>query len=106
MGRVVPFASGYRVAASEEATSLLAKLSGSLDYMWKGGWAELTPTGAIAVIHHGHCLGLWVHRADGFTFYRTSGEQGALLMAPSIDEAYRQSLIIVGGLCGSTERDG
>jgi hypothetical protein len=96
MGQVLPFSRGkYRVAVSDQTTALLAALSGSLEYMWRGGWAELSPTGGVAVIRHGHFLGVWVHQEEGFSYHAASGE-GPPTVATDIAEAYQKTLEIVG----------
>lgn len=95
MGQVLPFTRDkVRVAASSETASLLATLSGSSDVWW-GGWAELSPTGGVAVIRHGHFLGLWVQQGEGFAFFPASGE-GPPTFASDLDDAYRKTLAIVG----------
>jgi len=96
MGQVLAFTRGKnRVPASGQATSLLAALSGSLDYMWRGGWAELSPTGGVAVIRHGHFLGVWVPQNEGFAYHTASGE-GPPTFASDIAETYQKTLEIVG----------
>jgi hypothetical protein len=93
MGQVIAFSrSTARVAASDAAASLLARLCSSPEFTDQGGWAELSALGGIVLLRYGVFLGLWVHQHDGFSYFPADDDE-PLIQRVTMDEAYRLSVV-------------
>lgn len=95
MGQVVPFRRKQDLGLARDDTGLCTKLTGSLDFMWRGGWAEVGEYGEIALYRRRFCLGYWLGSPEGFSFYPIeTGERS--LKVHTLDDAYQASLSLVG----------
>lgn len=77
--------------------SLLTRLCGSLQVMWRNGWAERGEPDGVVVLKNRNCIGVWLYSKGGFAFVPI--ETGvAQMKAVSVDEAYESTLAILGEL--------
>ena len=97
MGAVLQFKRRNTPALDCEELELLDRLRGSLQSMWRGGWAEPGEYGGVTLLRNRHCLGIWCFERDGFV-YRPIESGVAMVKAPSVEEAYTHTLLLLGEL--------
>jgi hypothetical protein len=94
MGRVLAFRQ-FDDRSTRDVAGLCATLTGSVDFMWRGGWAEVGEHGEIAVYRRQHCLGFWLPNLEGFSFYPIEGGERRQRVT-TVEEAYQVSLCLLG----------
>ena len=95
MGQVVAFRRRGVHVLARDPSGLCARLTGSVDFMWRGGWAEVGERGEIALYRRQHCLGFWLPGQAGFTYYPIeTGERSKKV--DTLEDAYLASLLLLG----------
>jgi hypothetical protein len=97
MGLVIPFRRKHEHTLLSHELELLDRLRGSLQAMWRGGWAVPGDDSGIALMRGSHCLGVWSYERSEFVYRPIeSGEPN--IRAASVEAAYRHCLLILGEL--------
>lgn len=97
MGVVIQFKPRSHLALGSEELALLERLRGSVQAMWRGGWAEPGETGGVALLRNQHCVGLWCYESGVFV-YRPIETGVPKALATTVDEAYDRTLQLLGKL--------
>lgn len=97
MGAVIRFRRREKVALAAEEQELLHRLRGSLQAMWRGGWAEAGLPSGVVLLRNQHCIGVWSFEV-GRLVYRPIETGVASLQVASVEEAYERSLVLLGAL--------
>ena len=86
-----------RTGYHREEQRLLTPLCGSVQVMWRDGWAERGDPDGVVVLKNRDCIGVWLHSRGCFAF--VPAETGvAQMRAATVDEAYEATLAILGEL--------
>lgn len=84
-----------RVALQSAERALLDRLNGSVQVLWRGGWAEQGEPDGIILYKNQSCLGVWFQSNGRFAF--TSIETGCVhLRCETVDAAYTATLDLLG----------
>jgi hypothetical protein len=97
MGVVIQFRRKDQPSLDFEELALLERLRGSVQAMWRGGWAEPGETGGVALLRNQHCVGLWCFESGRFV-YRPIETGVPKALAKTVDEAYDLTLSMLGKL--------
>jgi hypothetical protein len=96
MGTVLQFRHPTPRLRSQELC-LLSRLCGSLQVMWRGGWAEPGEPDGVVLLKNQNCIGLWLYQRDCFAFVPI--ETGVTqLQVATVDQAHNATLRILGEL--------
>jgi len=97
MGRIIPFRRKHEHSLCPQELELLDRLRGSLQAMWRGGWAVPGDEWGVALMRGHHCLGVWTYEHSEFVYRPIeSGEPSARVA--SVEAAYRHCLLVLGEL--------
>lgn len=97
MGLVIPFRRKYAHPLIPQELELLDRLRGSLQAMWRGGWAVPGESSGVALMRNRHCVGVWTYEGAELV-YRPIESGEPKMRAATVEAAYRHCLLILGEL--------
>ena len=104
MGQVLAFRNAKKPVIVWDDTGLYSKLTGSVDFMWHGGWAEIGDHGEIALYKRQSCIGVWFRHRQGFAYYPVANGE-ACQIVDSVDAAFQLSCRLIGAIPGQPPPD-
>ncbi|MGD9804153.1 MAG: hypothetical protein AB7E81_04685 [Hyphomicrobiaceae bacterium] len=97
MGLVIPFRRKDEYPRLAEEIDLLGRLRGSVQVMWRGGWAVPGDFSGVVLLRNQRCLGVWSYEGIEFV-YRPIETGEPRIRVGSSEQAYRHSLLELGDL--------
>lgn len=94
MGQVLAFRSNLQPRIVWDDTGLYSRLTACVEFMWRGGWAEMGDHGEIALYRRQSCIGVWFRHKQGFAYYPVANGEPRQIV-DSVEAAYGLSLHLV-----------